>query len=697
MKDEFVLYFSAIPVARLLPPAGEGAAVTGSVMDPYTLEWSRVHPISREERKKIKALTRMDGVGLLLRLGEYERFLSGEAETVSAPIGQYQRGRDGLWLQRQVKFPANVRMAEGRAAAFLTPSREGMAALVRPGLEQLTPLALWREYAGESLSPVEPARTFRIPTADGQAELATDLYLPRHRQGPVPAVLIRTPYNREDGAAGWFRYVHRGYAVVIQDVRGKGDSSGEWVPHRHEMEDGDTTLSWIAAQDWCDGRIGTAGGSYLGYVQWAMAATGNPHLKAMVSVVTSGSSFVDQPRKGGCYVSGMFPWMFSVSGQRYDPSLMDRPDWEEVLAVRPLRDIPEKALGRRVPFLEQYLQHRDCDEFWRQGEWAERFWEKGRPVPALIQSGWFDDDGMGTTEALDLSRDWPHRRVILGPWQHGGNSRYDLGALSFGEDALRYELDLLHLRWLDRFLRGRENGVDREPPVEYYTTGEEAWHTAAAWPPRENRELTLWLDGKDARTSRGDGTLREVPPAEPGETLCLYDPADPAKNLMELSDNELAVPADYTGEEERQDYLCYTTSPLERDLTVTGDCEAELYLVSDGEDADLLIRLCDVDPQGRSVKLTDALLCARYREGFSSPRPLEPGVPARMVLRTGKLSHRFPAGHRLRLSVTFSGEGLIFPNSGTAAGYDSAVIRKCQNGLRTGPESPCKLRLPVED
>lgn len=697
MQDEFILYFSAIPAARLFPPAQAGGAVTGAVMDPYTLGWSDIHPITREEQQRLKALTRMDAVGILSRLEEYERLLSGDEEEAGGPIGQYRRGKGGLWLQRQVKYPANVRMEEGRAAAFLTPSREGMVVLVRRGMEQLTPLALWKEYRGEVLSPVEPVKTFRVPTADSTAELATDVYLPGERTGPVPALLIRTPYNREEGAEGWFRYVHRGYAVVIQDVRGKGESSGEWVPHHHEMEDGDTTLDWVAAQDWCDGTVGTIGGSYLGFVQWAMAATGNPHLKAMVSVVASGSSFIDQPRKGGCYVSGMLPWAFSVSGQRFDSSLMARSDWEEVLAVRPLRDIPEKALGRRVPFLEQYLRHRDCDDFWKKGEWGSCFGERGRPVPVLIQSGWFDDDGMGTTEALDISRDWPHRRVVLGPWQHSGNSRYDLGALSFGEDALRYDLDLLHLRWLDRFLRGRENGVEKEPPVEYYTTGAEGWRTAAAWPPPAAGELTLWLDGADARTGGGNGVLLPVLPAEKREVRCVYDPADPAKNLMDLSDNELAVPEDYTREEKRRDYLCYTTPPLERDLTVTGDCLAELYLVTDGEDADLLIRVCDVDEEGRSVKLTDALLSARYRRGFDRPLPVEPEVPMRMVLRTGKLSHCFRAGHRLRLSVTFSGAGLIFPSSGTAAGYDSAVTRKCRNGLRTGPDCPSRLRVLIEE
>lgn len=697
MKNEFVLYFSAIPIARLAPPEVSGGPVTGSLRDLYTLEWGAEHPITPAEAARIKSLSKMDAAGILSRLGEYEAALSGEGDAVAAAIGEYRRGKDGYWRQRQVKFPANVLLEDGRAAAFVTPCREVTVVLARSGLEERTPLALWGDYRGEALSPVEAVRTFRVPTRDGKAELATDVYLPAARTGPAPALLIRTPYNREEGAESWLRYVHRGYALVIQDVRGKGESTGEWVPHYYEVEDGTDTLEWMAAQDWCDGNIGTAGGSYLGYVQWAMAAGGSPRLKAMISVVTAGSGFVDLPRRGGCYVSGMFPWAFSVSGQRFDASLMERPDWDEVLRRRPLRELPEKALGRPVPFLDDYLDHRDCDEFWQRGNWAERFVRGGgRPVPVLIQSGWFDDNGMGTTEALDLTGDWPHRKVILGPWQHSGNSRYDLHALSFGEDALRFDLDLLHLRWLERFLRGRENGVDRGPAVEYYTTGEEKWHTASAWPPAQG-QLSLWLDGKDPRTGAGDGVLLPSPPAESRDALCLYDPADPARHIIDMSENELEVPEDYTQEERRQDYLCYTTPPLEQPLTVTGDCRAELFLLSDGEDADAVVRVCDVFPDGRSVKLADAVLSARYREGFDRPLPLTPGRPMKLTLRTTKLSHRFLPGHRLRLTVTFSAEGFILPSSGTAAGYDSAAIRVCRNGLRTGPDTPCILRLPVAE
>ena len=173
-----------------------------------------------------------------------------------------------------------------------------------------------------------------------QVRLAADIYLPaaavtgknNGNQTPgkvperIPAVLIRTPYGKGAGASSYFRFVQRGYAVVIQDVRGREDSEGEWLPMYYEVEDGDDTLTWISAQTWSDGNVGMTGGSYLGYVQWAAAASGNPHLKAMLSSVCAGSPFIDVPRRGGCFNSGMLAWAFMVSGQRANPLLMARDD-----------------------------------------------------------------------------------------------------------------------------------------------------------------------------------------------------------------------------------------------------------------------------------------------------------------------------------------------------------------------------------
>lgn len=216
-------------------------------------------------------------------------------------------------------------------------------------MEENTVLKIWDEvYPDRQCFGVRFLGTEFVKTRDGEM-LASDVYLPSEGQR-FPTVLIRTPYGKSRGLEGYYRFVQRGYAVVIQDVRGREDSTGKWMPQYYEIEDGDDALNWIAAQSWSDGSVGMTGGSYLGYVQWAAAASGNPHLKAMLSSVCAGSAFVDLPRRGGCFDSGMLAWCFSVSEQRMRPDLMEQENWDEILDIRPIEDIPKRLWGGSCPF-----------------------------------------------------------------------------------------------------------------------------------------------------------------------------------------------------------------------------------------------------------------------------------------------------------------------------------------------------------
>ena len=333
------------------------------------------------------------------------------------------------------------------------------------------------------------------------------------------------------------------------------------------------------------------------------------------------------------------------------------------------------------------LAHPCEDSFWLRGNWAKR--STGKTVPVLIQSGWFDDNGMGTTEALDLTAGYPPgtRKVVLGPWQHSGNSRYDLHALSFPAGALRFDLDLLYQKWFDHFLRGEENGVEQSAPVEYYTMGENRWKTASRWPV-ENADDTPFYFGEN-------GTLFPICGRE-GRTGYTYDPQDPGTHIIDMSENEIAVPEDYTQEEQRPDYICYTTPTLPAPLTVTGDARVTLYVSSDAPDTDFMVRLCDVDEAGRSVKLADGILAARFRNGFSAPEYLEPGKVEKLVIRTSKISHCFLPGHRLRVSVTSGAKHFVFPNSNTKDAYNSTESRVAHNTVWHGGAAPSHILLHVE-
>ena len=626
----------------------------------------------------------------------YEKKLSGTGEIIFD--GERYTSDDGRnYLQRDVRHPNNKLVEDGRLIAVSCPAREMATVLVEEGFEDKTLLKMWRQtWPDEKLYAVKYAGKYNVSMRDG-VKLSTDVYLPGGVEGAVPAVLVRTPYGKENGCEAYYRYVQRGYAVVIQDVRGRNLSEGEWMPNVNEVEDGDDTLNWIADQSWSSQKIGMVGGSYLGFVQWAAAASGNPYLKALISVVCAGSAFADLPRRGGSLISGIFAWAFAMSQKEFHPELMERNDWKEVLKIRPLADIPKKALGYKVPFLEKWLEKSDYDEFWSRSNFQER--SRGARIPALIQSGWFDDDGMGTTEALEIVHDFPEgmRKVILGPWQHGGNSQYDMHGVSFGSQALRFDLDYMYFKWFEYHLKGIENGMDKSAPVEYYTVGEEKWKTAGNWPVPQTEELDIYLTSEGrANTSSGDGRLVFEKPEREYWDAYDYDPENPAAHIIDLSENEMGVPEDYTEEEKRQDILCYTSEVLEQDVTVTGDMTARLYISSDAPDTDFMVRVTEVDESGRSVKLADGILSARYRNGFAKSEFLRKNEIACLKIRTTKISNRFRKGHRIRVTITSGAENYIFPNSNTEDGYNSARVAVAHNKVHHGGNHASKLTVRIE-
>ena len=484
--EQWNFYFSGILYGIFYETDG---ALTLSRLNVHTAGLEAPRPVKKEDWDFFQVLCSRDLSGFFANRAEYEAALFNEPDSFILKDGsRFTRRRRDSYIQRGKKFPLDLsydrNSAKGqRIFAVSMTGRDYCAVLVKDGREKDTVLARWEEaFPGNGsqkdgkntsgICGVSFAGTFFVPTRDGE-RLATDIYLPviqtastrqtdstrqmdsarrttsacqpdsgsgeyaingaKAADRQVPAVLIRTPYGKSVGKEAYYRFVQRGYAVVIQDTRGREDSTGVWQPNYYEVEDGDDTLNWIAAQPWSDGSVSMTGGSYLGYVQWAAAASGNPHLKALLSFVCAGSAFTDLPRRGGCFTSGMLAWAFAMSEQRMKKELMEQENWDEILDYRPLSKLPQMALGKSMPFVEEWLAHPDLDEFWKMSSWKDRY--KGRPVPALIVSGWFDDNGMGTTEALDLVSNWPKGtwKAVLGPWKHSGNADYDLHGNFMGE------------------------------------------------------------------------------------------------------------------------------------------------------------------------------------------------------------------------------------------------------------------------
>lgn len=616
----------------------------------------------------------------------------------TGPGGQvYTKHEDyaNIYAGRKGANPADILFMDGDIRAFIAAGREWTSVLVQEGYEKYTPLALWdREDISKADRPVRHSGTMMTPMRDG-TELAAEVWLPGE-SGKFDTILVRTPYGRLN-YKNFFRYVMRGYAVCVQDVRGRGGSGGEWLPKYYEIDDGSDTIDFIAAQDWSSGRIGMIGASYLGCTQWSAAASGNPRLRALVSIVTSGDPFTDLPRKGGAFASGVMAWAFSVKDRDFDSSQMNRQDWDELLKLRPLKDIPAKVFGEDIGFWSKWCEHERYDDFWASCDWYAR--RDKIKVPAMIVSGWYDDNGMATSQALQVAEGYSakDKKIILGAWMHNSNSRREIHGIPFSNNCIRYDLDLLYQLWFDNKLGGIDNGVDRADPVEYYMAGKNQWLCCQNWPPERADGRCLYLSCRGgANGSGGDGRLLAGPEDAEAHSSYIFDPLDPAPHLIDISENEICVPEDYREVEKRGDVLVYTSDSLGEDIMLAGDAYAEFYASSTAPDTDFVARLTDVDEAGRSIRLCDGLLRAKFRGGFDRIDLLTAGKIEKYVIRMTKIAWTVKKGHRIRLQITSGAENYIFPNPNTGNNFfEDTEANTCTNSVYNGGAYASRVTLPV--
>lgn len=697
--ETFHFYQTGIKVATLFIDKTKTSIKMWNI---FNGEWDLKTVLNEEQKNFLTRYLMMDIDFILTHLKEFEEFpLSKNKDTQIKTSwgGTYSKWTETIWAERKKSNPLDILHKDGLFLGLVTTNREATSLFIRDGYEDESIVNEWKkkDLLIERPYGVENKLTEMVPMRDG-VHLATDIFLPKTTEmKKFPIIMARTPYGKERYSEAHYRFVQRGYAVVVQDVRGRNKSEGVNRSMQNERDDGDDTLNWLANQDWCDGEIGMLGGSYGGFVQWAAASSGNPHLKAMVSIVTAGSPFVDMRRKGGTLISGGIPLEFALSEKIFNPSLMDRDDWDKLMKIRPLEKIAEVGLGYQIKRFNESLQHANYDEYWHEMNWYAR--KEKINVPALIISGWYDDNGAGTTEAIKVTGHYPkgRRKIILGPWLHKGNSTRDLGDIALGNAALRYDIDLQHVLWFEKFLKHKENGVNDEPSVEYYTVNENKWKFASQWPPENGTKKDFYLASNgQSNGSDGTGKLAEKPILDTQEDVYDYDPKDPVTHLIDLSLNEICFPNNYQEIEKRKDILCYTTEPFLNETVITGQIRVGFYAKSTAVDTDWVVRLTDVAPDGVSTNLAEGMLCARFRDSFTDPSFLIPEKVYYYEMETSKISNQFKTGHRLRLDITSSAENYIFPHSNTENGVNSTETIVATQTILTGKKYPSKITVNIE-
>ncbi|MCA9141156.1 MAG: CocE/NonD family hydrolase [Planctomycetaceae bacterium] len=513
-----------------------------------------------------------------------------------------------------------------------------------------------------------------VPMRDG-VKLSVYLYVPRG-EGPWPALLeqryanARATRTRQELA----ELASHGYVVALQNFRGTQLSEGRYVGYRAlgwgEKQDGYDTVEWLAAQSWCNGKVGTFGSSQAGYAQNFLAVTQPPHLVCQYMIDTGLSLFHEGYRIGGATRPERFKRMADVCR---DPADNDR-------------------------MLAEWFEHPNYDDYWADENCALHFDKMN--VPCFTVGSWYDFMCQGSVESFigrqhhggEKSRG--KQQLLVGPWLHGRfNKQSKVGDIEYPENA---NFDMLShmIRWFDHHLKGSDNGIDRDPPVRYYTMGAvgepdapgNVWRQAEDWPTKSQlTEYYLQPEGQLTTTQ---------PTVEVGSTSFLADPMNP----VEIAGTGFPGARDARIVEEQKEVRTFTTEPLGESVEWTGDVHAELYVSSSAKDTDFIVRVSDVYPDGRSILIVDYIQRARYREGFEKEVFMEPEGVYKVAFHVGWLSQNFNRGHRIRVTVASTGAPFYEPNPNTGEPLtiefpsDAVVAR---NTVHHNPQHASRIIAPV--
>jgi uncharacterized protein len=593
--------------------------------------------------------------------------------------------------------------------------------------------------------------TVMVAMRDG-VRLATDIYLPAGH-GPFPTLLERTPYGRNATARRErtvaeplpplrgdvaVRFARHGYAVVVQDCRGRFDSEGRFTKYLGEANDGADTMAWLHGQPWCNGRVGTYGLSYAAHTQTALASQRPPGLAAMFMECGGfANAFRGGIRHGGAFELKQATWAFR-NAQQAGPAAAEALAKEDIGAwfaalpwqrgQSPLRAVPEYE-----DYLFEQWERGSFGDYWRQPElYAAGHYDVFDGIPVSLMCGWWDPYAQTITDNYTGISRLPdgNAQLVLGPWTHGERSVTFAGDVDFGPQALLDGVlaqDYLRMRlaWFDRWLKGRQRESAGLPTVRYFRMGGGSgrrnaegrldhggqWRSASDWPVPGTQYMPWYL--------QVDGSLTREP-AEPAAALEYeFDPANPVPTIggTVTSGEPLMVAgaydqrthagvfgakAPYGPLADRSDVLVFQTQPLTRDVDVTGPIVIRLWISSDALDTDFTAKLVDVYPpnedypQGFAMNITDGILRCRYRRSWENPQMLEPGEVAEITIEPMPTSNLFRKGHRIRLDISSSNFPRFDVNPNTGAPEGSAgPRRKARNRVHLSPVHRSQLLLPV--
>ena len=545
--------------------------------------------------------------------------------------------------------------------------------------------------------------------------LRADVYRP-DAAGKFPVILERTPYNkgadrfREKGS----KLAERGFLYVVQDVRGRYGSDGEFMPgffsgdHMDDV-DGYDAVEWAASLPWSTGKVGTTGGSYDGWTQLELAHTRPPHLNAIMPQLIC-ANLLDREMSAVLRLGRVLWWSINTLApdQRVRDSAPTGPrttdEAEELFLTRdrskwywylPLMEIPDDAMYGIGPHWRKWLSDHATDHFGFEVK------HRSIAVPALTQTGWYDQQvmsiknftGLKENAATELARN--NQYLIVGPWTHDGTDwPTKLGDMDFGSEAHLDYHDITS-QWYRRWLYDEEDAIADWPRVRIFVMGDNTWRDEEDWPLARTRYVPYYLHSEGGAASvEGDGTLSEEPPGDEPVDEYVYDPRDPVMTLYQQRGQH--EPLDQRALDDRRDILRFATPPLQQEVEVTGHIRLKLYAASTARDTDFVAKLLDIWPNGFAQELCYGIVRARYRESFENPSLIEPGTVYEYDIAINPTSNVFKRGHRIRLDVSSSDFPNFDRNHNTGGNdYADATLIAARQTVSHDAARPSHVILPV--
>ncbi|MBC8440659.1 MAG: CocE/NonD family hydrolase [Deltaproteobacteria bacterium] len=574
-----------------------------------------------------------------------------------------------------------------------------------------------REWISDKTMPwrhgIDRQRNIMIPMRDG-IHLSTQIFKPANIDFPLPTILMRTTY----GGVTFHRiklFTENGFAVIVQNVRGRYGSEGIYSTHRYSRHDGHDTISWIVKQEWSNGKVGTFGCSYLGETQSILAASKHPNHIAMITDGGGGAigNAMDSYGYFGVYENGVLNlasalgWYTKHGAVDHNDGVLPK-DYETRLE-QSINELPISSLARKVvPYetgFDDLVTHTLTDSWWN----AEGYIKNTDTfaTAGLHINNWFDQTVQDTFKLAQLMEKKAvhprakHQYVLIGPGEHCTSEDFETGKIKIGDLEFDYndiDYEAIYIDWFSYWLK--EEQTDLPSKFQYYKLRNSKWATSEKWPPETTKPMRLFLASSQQSDKKNGLLQREVPPKQVADKY-RYNPANPVPTLggpicCTGREEDIPGPLDQRSIEDRSDILIYKSRALTEPLEMVGSARIVLNVSTNAPDTDFTAKLIDKFPDGKSLSLQDGVVRLRYRDGIENPKLAEPHKIYEVQIILRPIAYLFEEGHQIVIHISSSNFPRLARNLNTGEHeYQGKRMQEAINQVYHDTLHPSFIELPV--